>query len=227
MARPRKFDEADVLDMAAEAFWTKGFEATSTRDLTECTGLTQSSIYAAFGDKRGLFLRALKHYFDRVLHERIARLEVLRPGQAIGDFFTEVIERSLADPRHRGCMLVNTALEATPDDPELQRYVAQETVMIEDFFKRCIAAGQASGEFPADRSAADGARHLLAVLLGLRVLVRVRPDAALLTGLVSPALATLGLVWPDLGWLDLAGDDAPRRDRSGQPADTHSPNHPI
>jgi len=195
MARPRKFDEAQVLDRAADAFWTKGFEATSTRDLTECTGLTQSSIYAAFGDKRGLFLRSLKHYLERVLHERIVRLEALPPGQAIVAFFAEVIERSLADPRHRGCMLVNTALEATPDDPELQRYVAAETVMIEDFFRRCIAAGQASGEFPADPSATDGARHLLAVLLGLRVLVRVRPDPALLDGLVGPALAALGLAW--------------------------------
>jgi TetR/AcrR family transcriptional repressor of nem operon len=224
MARPRKFDEAKVLEMAADAFWTRGYEATSTRDLTEFTGLTQSSIYAAFGDKRGLFLRALKHYLERVLHERIERLEALPPRQAIADFFTEVVDRSLADPRHRGCMLVNTALEATPDDPELQRYVAAETIMIEDFFRRCIAAGQASGEMPADRSATDSARHLLAVLLGLRVLVRVRPDAALLTGLVGPALATLGMAWPDLAWLDLAGQagDTPRRDRS-----THLPNHPI
>jgi TetR/AcrR family transcriptional repressor of nem operon len=224
MARPRKFDEDNVLERAADAFWTKGYEATSTRDLTECTGLTQSSIYAAFGDKRGLFLRALKHYLERALHERIARLEALPPRQAIGDFFTEVIDRSLADPRHRGCMLVNTALEATSDDPELQHYIAAETIMIEDFFRRCIAAGQASGEFPADRSATDSARHLLAVLLGLRVLVRVRPDAALLTGLVAPALATLGLAWPDLAWPDLAGEGG---DRSARFADTRSPVHPT
>ena len=193
MARPRQFDEAEVLERAADAFWTKGFGATSTRDLTECTGLTQSSIYAAFGDKRGLFLRSFKHYLGRILHERIARLETLPPGQAISTFFAEVIERSLADPRHRGCMLVNTALEATSDDPELQHYVAEETIMIEDFFKRTIATGQASGEILADVSVIDSARHLLAVLLGLRVLVRVRPDPALLAGLVGPALATLGL----------------------------------
>jgi TetR/AcrR family transcriptional repressor of nem operon len=194
MGRPREFDEEQVLEAAGDVFWARGYEATSTRDLTECTGLTQSSIYAAFGDKRGIFLRSLRHYLDSILRERIARLEATKsPGLAISGFFSEVIERSLADPQHRGCMLVNTALEATPDDPELQRYVAAETVVLEQFFRRCVSAGQRSGEITSKQPADDLARNLLAVLLGLRVLARVRPDPRLLAGLVRPALSMLGL----------------------------------
>src|ERR1700754_3899066 len=87
MGRPRAFACGKVLEAAGAVFWAKGFEATSTRDLTECTGLTQSSIYAAFGDKRGIFLRALKHYLDRSLRERMVRLETtLPPGGVISGF---------------------------------------------------------------------------------------------------------------------------------------------
>jgi TetR/AcrR family transcriptional repressor of nem operon len=90
-------------------------------------GLTQSSIYARWRQARTL-LRSLKHYLDSILRERIHRLETsMSPGQAISAFFGEIVERSLADPQHRGCMLVNTALEATSDDPDLQRFVADET----------------------------------------------------------------------------------------------------
>jgi TetR/AcrR family transcriptional regulator, transcriptional repressor for nem operon len=197
MARPREFDEVKVLEAAGAVFWAKGFEATSTRDLTECTGLTQSSIYAAFGDKRGIFLRSLRHYLDSILLERIVRLETTKsPGQAIVGFFQEIVDRSLADAQHRGCMLVNASLEATADDPDLQQYVAAETAKIELFFLRCVVAGQKGGEICSSSSADNHARHLLAVLLGLRVLARIRPKADLLNGLVGPALATLGLVWP-------------------------------
>ena len=49
----RQFDESEVLEKAMRAFWAHGFEATSLRDLVDCTGLNRGSIYAAFGDKRG------------------------------------------------------------------------------------------------------------------------------------------------------------------------------
>jgi TetR/AcrR family transcriptional regulator, transcriptional repressor for nem operon len=154
VGRPREFNEDEVLKAAGELFCARGYEGTSTRDLAESTGLTPSSIYAAFGDKRGLYLRALDQYIDRTLRERITRLELsLSPGRAIAGFFREVVDRSLADRRHRGCLLVNTALEATSDDPELQRLVANETIGIERFFHRCIAAGQRSGEIVTDQPA--------------------------------------------------------------------------
>ena len=73
MARPREFDEQAVLDAASDVFWAKGYEATSTRDLSAKTGLRPSSIYAAFGDKRRMFLRALDHYLGR-LREKMTSL---------------------------------------------------------------------------------------------------------------------------------------------------------
>lgn len=200
MGRPRQFDEKEVLNAATDVFWTKGYETTSTRDLTDCMGLTHASLYNAFGDKRALFMRALDNYLDRSLRERIARVEAsFSAGRAIVAFLHEVVERSLGDSEQRGCMLVNTALEARSDDPELRRIVADETAVIEDFFRRSIVAAQKTGEISPHVSADHSAQLLLSAQLGLRVLVRVRPDRPLIEGIARSAVATLGLPWPPPG----------------------------
>src|SRR5215510_2442875 len=126
MARPREFDKEAVLEAASNAFWLQGYEATSTRDLTDCTGLSPSSLYAAFGDKRTLFREALDHYLV-ILRERMFRLEAgPSPASAITGFFDEVIARSLGDKLQRGCLMVNSALESSPRDPEIQNAIAHE-----------------------------------------------------------------------------------------------------
>jgi TetR/AcrR family transcriptional regulator, transcriptional repressor for nem operon len=73
MARPREFDEQAVLDAALARFWSRGYEATSTRDLAESMGITGASLYNAFGDKRGLYQRVLEHYIEISLAERLRR----------------------------------------------------------------------------------------------------------------------------------------------------------
>jgi TetR/AcrR family transcriptional repressor of nem operon len=210
MGRPREFDERAVLDAASDAFWTNGYEGTSTRNLTDCTGLTASSMYAAFGDKRALFRRALDHYLDYTLRARMAHLEdTVSPSHAISGFFHEVLERSVGDKVQRGCMLVNSVLEASPRDAELRDAIARELTLIERFFHRCFVAGQSSGEIPATHSADDAARHLLSVLLGIRVLARVRPERKLLTGAVRQALKTFDL--PPLAKAETRSAAASRR----------------
>jgi TetR/AcrR family transcriptional regulator, transcriptional repressor for nem operon len=192
MARPREFEETVVLDAAVECFWSHGYEATSVRDLVERTGITGASLYNAFGDKRAVYRRALDHYVEQSFGERVGRLEgKFPPREAIGAFLKEVIERSLSDTERKGCMLVNSALEMAPHDPEFQRVVAEVLVQVEAFFRRCVAAGQKNGTIAASQSAEDLARLLLSTLLGIRVLARTRPERKLLEGLVRPVFALL------------------------------------
>jgi TetR/AcrR family transcriptional repressor of nem operon len=191
MARPREFDEEAVLGAAMQCFWQRGYEATSVRDLVAKTGITSASLYNAFGDKRALYRRALDQYVEESIANRIRRCAELAPREAIGAFFAEILKRSLADPQHKGCMLVNAALEVAPHDPIFQEVVADVLVRIEGFFLDCIEAGQADGTITGSLPAANLARHLLGVLMGVRVLARIRPEQALLEGIVTPALAFL------------------------------------
>ncbi len=192
MARPREFEEQEVLDAAIQCFWTRGYEATSVRDLADKMGIAGASLYNAFGDKRSLFHKALDCYAEQSFRDRVKRLEgLMPPRQAIGVFFAEIIERSLSDPHRKGCMLVNSALEVAPHDPEFERIVAGILLEVEAFFRRSVEAGQKDGTIAALQSADDLARLLLGVLLGIRVLARVRPERDLLQGLVRPVFALL------------------------------------
>lgn len=191
MARPREFDEEAVLDAAAQCFWSRGYEATSVRDLIENTGLTGASLYNAFGDKRALYQKALDHYVEGSIADRIRRCQGLAPLDALSAFFDEILKRSLSDRQHKGCMLVNAALDVAPHDPAFQEVVANILVGIEQFFRNCIEKGQADGTITPAQSAENLARHLLGMLMGVRVLARVRPERALLEGAVASVLAIL------------------------------------
>jgi TetR/AcrR family transcriptional regulator, transcriptional repressor for nem operon len=192
MARPREFDETTALNAAIDCFWHRGYEATSVRDLAAAMGLSGPSLYNAFGDKRALFVRSLERYLDCSPRARIKRLEAsLPPEIAVRRFIEEIIDRSLSDPDHRGCFLINSALEVAPHDEELRALIADRLGEIEAFFRRSIVRAQSNGTVPADRSAKDLARLLLGVLLGIRVLARSKPDRALLEGVARPALALL------------------------------------
>jgi TetR/AcrR family transcriptional repressor of nem operon len=195
MARPREFDEGEALDAAMDCFWRDGYEATSVRALAGRMGITGASLYNAFGDKRSLFREVLQRYAERSTRERIERLESsLPPKHAVRAFLGEIVERSV-DGHRRGCLLVNTALEVAPHDPELGTAVAARLGEIEAFFRRAITAAQTDGSVPHDRDPADLARLLLGVTLGLRVLARSKPQRELLEGVVRPALALLD--YPD------------------------------
>lgn len=192
MARPREFDEAAALDAAIQCFWSRGYEATSVRDLANAMGIAGPSLYNTFGDKRTLYRQALEHYVERGFCDRVRRFESeLAPRAAIGAFFDEIIELSLADDQRKGCLIVNSALELAPHDPEFQAALADVLRDMEAFFHRCVKAGQDTGAISASLPADDLARMLLGLLMGLRVLARSRPEPELLRGLVRPALALL------------------------------------
>lgn len=191
MARPREFDEDEVLDAATLCFWMHGYEGASLRDLIESTGLTSASLYNAFGDKRRLYQKSLDRYVESSIADRIRRCEELPPREAISAFLAEVVKRSLKDADRKGCMLVNAALETAPHDEAFRELVAETLGRMEGFFRRMVVAGQADGTITRSQPPQDLGRHLLSVLIGVRVLSRVRPEKALLEGAVRSALSLL------------------------------------
>ena len=181
-----------MLDAAIECFWRRGLEATSVRDLAEATGVNQPSLYNAFGNKRELFVQALERYATRSMRERIERLEEkYPPREAIRAFFRELVSRTLSDPDHRGCLIVNSALEVAPHDAELRAVIASYLGEIEAFFGRCLDQLRESGDLSSRLDPKDTSRLFLGVLLGVRVAARAKPELALLEGMVRPALALL------------------------------------
>ena len=190
MARLKAFDEDRALDLAVDCFWSRGYEATSVRDLADSMGIGGASLYNTYGDKRALFVRSLERYANRSMRERIARLEANRqPKEAILAFLAEIIDRSVADPDRKGCLLVNSALDIAPHDAEIGKAVGDYLGEIRAFFRCNIEAAHKVGQVSKRIDAESVSAHLLGVVLGIRVLARTGAKRKLLEGVARPALA--------------------------------------
>lgn len=187
----KQFEQADVLDRAMRTFWTHGYGATSVQMLVERTGINRGSLYASFGDKRALFIDVLGEYVAR--RDRLfAELRVLAsPREAILRAFERLSPRDGEVDAGSGCLLVNTALELAAHDREIGAFIAGSQRSMEAFLVDRIAAGQVAGEFRTSIDADAAGALLLATLLGTRVLMRSRPDPALLRTVIDAALAQL------------------------------------
>lgn len=192
MARPRKFDETHVLTAAMETFWRRGYEATSTRDLSGSTGLGQSSLYNAFGDKRELYLRALRHYYETYTAEQTAFLD--RPGPVkdrLRDLMVRALDADLSDPDASGCFSINASVEKAHADDDVREEVRRHFTTVERALAEAIARGQRSGEISPERDAGTLARQVLSTYYGLRVLARIQKDRNALLSVVESAVSTL------------------------------------
>ena len=162
-----------------DAFWAKGYEATSMADLCNCTGLHKGSLYQAFGDKHRLFMDALRHYADSEFHETTA---VIKESNTPLTNLRAVVNKICDDASgEQGCMMINSVVELAPHDPAvkaaLQGFGEQRVRAI----TQMIAAAQASGEITVKKGPYKLARQLMLTMAG---------GAAMVKGLVSPEEVT-------------------------------------
>ncbi len=192
MARPQEFDTGQALRSAMHVFWSKGYEAASLADILTATGLSKSSLYATFGDKRSLFLAA----FDAFRKERLAHLHrILNDGrparQSIEVFFREVVAHVAGPADQCGSMTANEAVELAPHDVSVQKLVAEDFQAIEDALAQASERGQADGSIASREEARKLARFLVVGLGGLEVMARAKFERIRLDDAVTVMMATL------------------------------------
>lgn len=175
-----------------QAFWSRGYEATSMQDLVNCTGINRGSLYATYGDKRALFIAALRMYDEKMRRRLLENIEARHsPREAIRHLFQAFLSRTSEHAANRGCFLTNTALELAAHDAEVRSIVAGAQAQIESFFANMINKGKALGEVSARVRTLEAARGLLATMVGFVVLTRSRPDQKLLRTIIDDALQRL------------------------------------
>jgi TetR/AcrR family transcriptional repressor of nem operon len=192
MARPREFDVAAALERAMQVFWSKGYESTSLDDLCEATGLGRSSLYAAFGDKHGLYLEALDRYEEGSaarLNEALTRPVPIR--EAIGGFIARLVDDIVAGPGRRGCFIGNCAAELAGDDREAAARVRRSLERIETAFRDALGRAKARGELGSRADVAALARYFTAGIQGLRLVGKAKPDRAALADIAAVLLSAL------------------------------------
>lgn len=193
MARTKEFDPEAALRAALKLFWERGYEATSIADLVECTGVARASLYATFGGKRELYLKALDRYGELADPELLAGLS--QPGPAL-PAVRALVERYAREAAgaggRRGCFVVNTAVELAPHDPTAARRVQASWDFVETALTSALTRAQAQGELAEGRDPRALGRFLLVLLQGLRVMGKAGTEPDRLRDAAVQALTVLG-----------------------------------
>jgi len=167
--RPRAYDPAQALARAADTFWKAGYAGTSLDDLSEATGMNRPSLYAAFGDKRDLYLKTLEHYREESRALARAALADDPPLRVfLKRFYDKALELYL-DDGPRGCYSIGTAATVAAVDDRVRTFLADSMRSTDSFLKHQIEKAKQRGEIAqeADPAAlaylASGTLHTLAV----------------------------------------------------------------
>src|ERR1700755_686390 len=122
--RPRGFDVEAAVERAMGVFWSRGYHATALPDLLRATKLSRGSLYAAFGDKHSLFLRALDRYIADALTRMDIELDARKePVDGLRAYLAGYVERTSGANGRRGCLLVATGMELAGQDAEVGRRI--------------------------------------------------------------------------------------------------------
>src|ERR1700756_806316 len=166
--RPRSFDVEAAVERAMGVFWSRGYHATALPDLLRATKLSRGSLYAAFGDKHSLFLRALDRYIADALTRMDVELDPRRePVDGLRAFFAGYVERMSGANGRRGCLLVATAMELAGQDAEVGRRVASFFKTMETRVADALSGAKAAGRLADGVEPSTVTRILVCFVEGL------------------------------------------------------------
>jgi TetR/AcrR family transcriptional repressor of nem operon len=179
VGRPREFDEEQALDAAMEAFWSKGYEATSMADLMAATGLHKGSIYQAFGDKHSLFVQALNRYLAEMREtERSMLKNAATPLDGLRSGAHHVLGMAHADAEApRGCLAVNALVELAPHDQSIKSILDDHMSFMRRTIGEKIAEAQAAGQISKEQPPEVLTAMMMTFMAGLAATIRMGLDS--------------------------------------------------
>jgi AcrR family transcriptional regulator len=188
--RPRAYDADAALGQAMSAFWRFGYSATSLDQLSDATDMNRPSLYAAFGDKRALYLQTLDRYTERS-KEGIAK--ALDPQLSLAAGLQRFYDSALAayvpsgDPA-RGCYLIGTAVTEALADEEVRKRLASALREFEKMLEARIRKAREDGEIDATADPQALALIASAVLYTVAIRARAGESRTVLRSLAATAI---------------------------------------
>src|SRR5215470_8634246 len=180
--RPRAYDPDVALARVMDTFWVAGYAGTSLDDLSAATGMNRPSLYAAFGDKRALYLKALQRYRAS---GRAALKETLAQDQPLGQTLRQVYAKAIAlylsgDEAARGCFTIGTAATEAVVNPEVRAFLSETLRSVDNAFEAHIRFARDRGELKPEADPAALARLATAVMHTLAIRSRAGETRAAL-----------------------------------------------
>ena len=191
MARPKAFDKDEALAAAMGVFWRSGYKRASLDVLLKAMGISKQSLYDTFGDKRGLYLKALAHYREQTLTSM--RTLFASVGSARDAFSRLLLGLSAeSEEQHaRGCLLLSANLERETNDVVIAQFLLENQAAVEKILADAITRGQARGELSKTLDPQPVARFFAVTIQGMRAMARLKSDRRALRQVARVALAAL------------------------------------
>ena len=171
--RPRAFNREAALRQALRVFWERGYEPASMTELCAAMGIRPPSLYAAFGNKAGLFLEAVDHYEKTYWAEVEARF-MAEPDlrRAVADFFNEAARILLSPETPCGCLVVLAAVNISADETEVIEAIKKRRLAMKARFAERLRLAIRDGQIAPDADVPALAGALNTFLEGLSLQAR-------------------------------------------------------
>lgn len=192
MPRHAEYSRKIVISQATAVFWEKGYGKTSIGDLVNVTGLQPGSLYAAFGNKKGLFLEVI----DQYNRDFIVKLCALRNEQGaaidkLDGILRQIVEDACKGKCEHGCLAVNALLELSQHDQEIGDRLRAYNAQVRKAIAWLVKDAQSEGDVSTVRDPNDLASFVVNNVWGLRVMCKSQPDRASLEAIVAGVMAGL------------------------------------
>ncbi|TFC78202.1 TetR/AcrR family transcriptional regulator [Cryobacterium sp. TMS1-20-1] len=198
MGRLQTFDSGVVVQAARNLFWDKGFDGASLAELEAATGVGRSSLYHAFGSKRGLFDAAVTDYLETVIRPRLAGLRAgPRDSSALLEYFAGLARATVTqapDSAQTGCLLVNCAAGLAAHDEPTRAVVEGYRIELTDALRHALESAAAPSA-SASEAVDERVRTLASLSLSAMLVARVNRDEAI--ALLNTASNQVRIWFPD------------------------------
>ncbi|WP_199254645.1 TetR/AcrR family transcriptional regulator [Mycolicibacterium mengxianglii] len=186
--RPRAFDEARALDAAIDVFWRLGYEGASLTELTQAMGINKPSLYAVFGSKEKLFVRALERYGLSYREHLDAVLAKSTTYEVIESYLRSIAESS-TQAGVPGCLSIQGGLSCAPKNAHIPQLLAEYRQGLEDAVAKALAKTTDASTHDIDTAALAG--YAVTMGQGLAVHAAAGVEQSRLDVVVDVALAGL------------------------------------
>ncbi|RJG47915.1 TetR/AcrR family transcriptional regulator [Motilimonas pumila] len=201
--RKRGFDLELALSAATQVFWQNGYAGTSLADLTVAMGINKPSLYACFGNKEALFIKALDYYKQRIVAPAFEPLwsESGSSKQKLHQCLCAFAGILTLPEKPAGCFVSTCTAEscslAMPKQAQqaLQQAGLQSQSMLLQFFEQEIAEGRLA----ISCQPKDLVEYTLTFIHGMAVQAKAGKDQQALARLADMILALSLLDAPSQG----------------------------
>ncbi|SEN36247.1 TetR/AcrR family transcriptional regulator [Nitrosomonas marina] len=192
MARTKSFDEDKALEQAMLLFWKKGYSATSMKELEHVMGLTITSIYNAYGNKRALFEKALNYYLQHILVRFIESLDSAdSPENALKSVLMEVIHLHFNPSHPGGCLVILSILESEQHDEQSKNILSSALNLLRDRIIQRLEKDKENGEITLETDSQSIANHVTALITGMTTMARAGFSQKDLENLIEDSVVKL------------------------------------